>query len=228
MKLRWLNLAKPSHHVTTFVTSERLIGIKPRKGFQDRLGHSRHGTFAARHKTAPLWASGNRAAEMNLEEFRNLRATWDLWWIYGGFMEGLCLKKSQISISQRMALGGLHYPPCFTKPMRYLMFTVPGPINAAAVCIWKCLRCLNERASTEGLSEFYHTLCLKKRQMVCDLKYLNWHNLAIRKFGQRKCPRHGETGSPPTKALGTARRLPGTDRPTQWNSICHMAPLPWW
>ena len=153
MKLRLLNLAKPSHHVTTFVTSERLIGIKPRKSVQDRLGHSRHGTFAARQLKAPLWASRNRAAEMNLEEFRNLRATWD-WWIYGGFMEDLWwiyVSKSLKSQSPNEWRWGVYTtPPVFTKLMRYLI-TVPGPINAAAVCIWKCLRCLNERASTEGL-----------------------------------------------------------------------------
>ena len=56
------------HHL--YITSQRLIGIKPRKGFQDRLGHSRHGT--ARHKLkAPLWAAdGTELQMMNLEEVR--------------------------------------------------------------------------------------------------------------------------------------------------------------
>ena len=56
-------------------------------------------------------------------------------------------KKNQPqSPNLRLALGRVtlpHYPLSHTKA---IMFTVPGPINTAAVCIWKCLsRCSKKR-----------------------------------------------------------------------------------
>ena len=123
-------------------------------------------------------------------------------------MVDLCLKKSQISISQRMALGGLHYPPCFHQTHE-ISHHGAWPDKRSRGMHLEMPQMSERKGFNWGTLNFTGFASKKDRWSAIWIDIIwpleNLENANVHGTGKRV--------SPPTKALGTARRLPGTDRP---------------